>query len=185
MLNRSQAVGLTHSLLRLPLLSRVAHLDALHACRAQRDGDVLTADQDALYVFFFACGEADVEAAMQRLCVLPLDNLFSSMVSDISTDNMHKTLRKLRQAAWRGLPDYSRFVGVSAAIDAAPPADAFEAPAELPCDLQPEPGAEPEAHPPPLQAAPMPLPARQPQVRPQAIARHSTLSAVPSLGGNP
>jgi cellulose biosynthesis protein BcsE len=109
MLERSSSVGLRHSFLRLSMQSHVAHADAVRACVALRDGDVLTADHDALYVFMFACAETDVDAALGRLFSIPPTELFAAQTQYRSVEGVRNALRDLRVAARQGVPDYSAF----------------------------------------------------------------------------
>lgn len=105
MLARTEAAGLSHCLVRLQLLPTVAHLDALRACRVQRDGDLVTADAQGLYVFLFACRESDLDLALSHLFTLPLGALFSSQAQDATAGGMALVLERLRGAAAH-LPDY-------------------------------------------------------------------------------
>lgn len=114
MLARTEAAGLSHSLVRLQLLPTVAHLDALHACRAQRDGDLVTADAQGVHVFLFACRESDIELALSHLFTLPLGALFSSQAQDVTPVGMALMLERLRGAA-ASLPDYGPLLEPSAA----------------------------------------------------------------------
>lgn len=107
MLDRTSRMGLTHSFVRLSMQSHVNHLDAIQACLANRDGDIVTADQNALYVFMFSCAEPDIELALPRLFALPTTELFASQMSDSSLDGMRTMLRSLHDQARKGLPDYS------------------------------------------------------------------------------
>jgi cellulose biosynthesis protein BcsE len=109
MLVRSSSFGLQHCFLRLSMQPHVAHLDAIQACVALRDGDVLSADHNALYVFMFACAEADIEPALARLFSIPPGELFAARTLYTSVDGMRATLRDLREAARNGVPDYSGY----------------------------------------------------------------------------
>lgn len=107
MVSRSAPYGLVHSLVRLPMRPQIPHLDALRACTLVRDGDLLTADHDALYLFLFACTEADLEQALERLFAVPLDHYFFSQVHDHSPDGIATLLQPLRDSGSKTLPDYS------------------------------------------------------------------------------
>jgi cellulose biosynthesis protein BcsE len=109
MLARTHSAGLPHSFLRLTMQTHVAHLDAIQASLALRDGDVLSADQNALYVFMFACAETDVDPALARLFAIPPGELFAAQTLYTSVDGMRTALRALREAARLGVPDYSRY----------------------------------------------------------------------------
>ncbi|MBY0454901.1 MAG: cellulose biosynthesis protein BcsE [Burkholderiaceae bacterium] len=118
MLERTSGTGVGHCLVRLQVLPRVPHLDALRANRVSRDGDLMTADQDALYVFLFACREPDLEDALSRLFTLPLSQLFSDQSSDCTEAGMDVILSGLEAAARKGLPDHSLFLQSAATVTA-------------------------------------------------------------------
>ena len=128
MLDRTHAIGLSHSLVRLNVLAQIPHLDALRACHTARDGDLFTADHEAVYVFLFACREPDVDLALHRLFALPLTQLFSSEATDCSDTGIRAMTSHLQEALRKGLPDYS------ALLDPAPAATAVAtaAPASMP-----------------------------------------------------
>jgi hypothetical protein len=71
----------------------------------QRDGDLITADAQGLYVFLFACRESDLDLALSHLFTLPLGALFSSQAQDATAGGMALMLERLRGAAAH-LPDY-------------------------------------------------------------------------------
>lgn len=121
MVERSAVLGIEHCLLRLPLLRRVTHRDALAQCRVGRHGDVVSADREGLYLFLFACREPDVAASLARIFAEPVDTLFESM-SILPGDAL--ILRSIddlaRQAEQEGLPDYSPLLAPRAVPVAAP-----------------------------------------------------------------
>lgn len=128
MVESTQGLGVAHSLVRLQLLPRVPHLDALKACQIKRNGDLLTADENALYVFLFACSESDLADALRRLFVRPLDELMLSQVTDFTDATILQVLKELEAKARLGLIDHSPtldLLPVAAlpvqAPDAAPP----------------------------------------------------------------
>lgn len=103
---RQEASELTHTLVYLQLLPRVAHLDALRACRALRDGDLVSTDTSGLWVFLFACGAPDVPRTLGHMFTLALDQLFTAQAVDCSAAGIAVSLRRLRAQASE-LPDYS------------------------------------------------------------------------------
>lgn len=105
-LQRSRTVGLTHTLVHLQLLPQIAHLDALKACRALRDGDVVTADAQGILAFMFACSAAEVAQALRNMFTVPVEQLFAAQVVDSTALGTDAMLRQLHQQA-RKLPDYS------------------------------------------------------------------------------
>lgn len=119
MLERTGASGLHHSFLRLSMQPQVAHLDAVAACLPMRDGDLVTTDQNAMYVFMFACAEADIGQALNRLFTSAVDSLFASQTVFDTDEAMQAALNDLREAARLGLPDYSAYRNTTAAtVDA-------------------------------------------------------------------
>ncbi len=131
MLGRTGPRGLRHSFLRLTMQRHVAHLDAIQACVALRDGDVLSTDQNALYVFMFACAETDVDPALARLFSIAPSELFAGQTLFGSVDGVQAVLRALREAARKGVPDYSAYRSTrtaSAPQSAAPGAGPSAAP---------------------------------------------------------
>ncbi len=114
MLQRSRAVGLVHSLVHLQLLPRIAHVDALKACRVLRNGDLVTADAQGLQLFLFACTPSDVPYALNNMFALPLEQLFAAQTVDSSEVGIAHALQQLRTQAAR-LPDYTVALQAAAA----------------------------------------------------------------------
>jgi cellulose biosynthesis protein BcsE len=110
MLDSTHGLNVVHSLVRLRLLPRMPHLDAILACRMSRNGDLLTADSEALYVFLFACPESELEAAMHRLFALPLSQLCISQVADFTDVSIMAVIKALAIKDKMGLPDFSHFL---------------------------------------------------------------------------
>ena len=107
MLDRTEPLGMTHCIVQLPLLPEVAHLDALAACHIGRDGDLVTADEQALWLFLFACRAPDVEGTLKRLFVLPPAALFNQMRVRPEADSIRRALDRLRRHAVDAVTDYS------------------------------------------------------------------------------
>lgn len=76
-LQKTDAIEMHHMLVRLDLLPDKAHLDVLLSCQPRRANDVVTADQAHVYIFIYACRESDLEAALARIVLEPLPQLFS------------------------------------------------------------------------------------------------------------
>lgn len=110
MLERTKGTGVGHCLVRMQVLPRVPHLDAIQANKVSRDGDLITADHQALYVFLFACREPDLEDALARVFKLPLSQLFADQASDCTDGGMDVTLTRLEEEIRKGLPDHSLFL---------------------------------------------------------------------------
>lgn len=97
---------LTHTLVHLQLLPRVAHLDALRSCRALRDGDLFSADTAGIWVFLFACSAPDVPQILRHMFTPAPEQLFSAHTADSSASGIAAALQQLHAQAL-GLPDYS------------------------------------------------------------------------------
>ena len=110
MLERTSHRRLTHALLRLTIQPHLAHLDVLRACVAKRDGDLVSADGRALYVFMFACAESDTDAALARIFNLPPSELFGAQDVYSGLEGMRGALHRLHDALPAGAPDYSEFL---------------------------------------------------------------------------
>lgn len=114
MLKRAERIGLGHTLLRLPLLSRVAQLDALQACQARRFGDIFTADQHHVYLFLFACREPDVDLTLDRIFSVPVAELFSSIIIEPTSELIWEVVSQLQRGNEDSLmPDYSAMLQAS------------------------------------------------------------------------
>ncbi|MBY0412332.1 MAG: cellulose biosynthesis protein BcsE, partial [Burkholderiaceae bacterium] len=145
MLKRTHSIGLSHSLVQLTVLAQVPHLDALRACHTVRDGDVFTADHEALYVFLFACREPDVEMALNRLFTLPLTQLFAFEATDCTYAGIQAMATRLQESLRKGLPDYSELLNPAATVGATvyalaptPQPDRIAVPGQAPLPTLPE-----------------------------------------------
>lgn len=107
MIDRTAPTGMEHCIVQLPLLPQVAHLDALAACQIARDGDLVTADERALWLFLFACRAPDVEGALKRLFTLPPSVLFNQMRVRPEPDTMRRAIERLRRHGVDAVTDYS------------------------------------------------------------------------------
>lgn len=76
-MRRCQEYRIESCMVRLTLVKGLTPLDALRYCQTRRAGDLVTADADAVYLFLYACREADLGAALTSLLRLPLSELFS------------------------------------------------------------------------------------------------------------
>lgn len=112
-LERSRGTGLEHCLVHLLLLPSVAHLDALRACRALRDGDLFSADASGVYAFLFGCTQADLDDVLARMFTLPLEQCFGAQLVDASRDGIAATLDELRASA-PDLPDFTALLPTAA-----------------------------------------------------------------------
>ena len=107
MLDRTADTPLQHSLVQLPLLAHIAHLDALLACNPRRDGDLITADASGIWLFLFGCADDDVMPALEALFTLPCSELAAHV--EIATDRgeQQQVLARLRASAESAPVDYT------------------------------------------------------------------------------
>jgi cellulose biosynthesis protein BcsE len=128
MVESSRGLGVTNSYVQLQLLPRVPHIDAIGANRIARDGDLLTADENALHVFLFACPEPDLELALSRVFACPLSILFISQVVSFTDASIMGILKALEGKIRHGLPDYTEALAMVAGAtpDESPPPVQFD-----------------------------------------------------------
>jgi cellulose biosynthesis protein BcsE len=157
MLERTRPVALSHCLVQLPLLPQVAHLDALLACRINRDGDLVTADDEGLSLFLFACREPDVNATLERLFGVPASELFSLIRVAPEAESIGDALAALRRGAADAVADYSAILQASRPRPAERPAEGAPRPAAAAPVLRPL----TPAHPAPRQLQPHALSLRR------------------------
>jgi cellulose biosynthesis protein BcsE len=107
MVDRTADAALEHSLIQMPLLPHIAHLDALLACSPRRDGDLITADQHGISLFLFGCSGDDVMAAIDSLFTVPCSELAQHV--EIASDRpaQQRALAQLRRAAEEAPVDYT------------------------------------------------------------------------------
>jgi len=107
MLERTAGTQLEHSLVQMPLLPHVAHLDALLACQARRDGDVVSADARGLFIFLFGCPHRDVMTALESLFAIPCSELAQHVQIEPDASSQRLALARLRRATDESPADYS------------------------------------------------------------------------------
>jgi cellulose biosynthesis protein BcsE len=181
MLDRTQSIGLSHSLVQLNMLAQTPHLDALRACHMSRDGDLLTADHEAVYVFLFACREPDVELTLNRLFAIPPTQLFASEAIDCSHAGIQVMADHLQKSVHKGSPDYSALLHSSTSA----PRPGAAAPTQLAIASVPSAATWPLKRSAPTDPVePLTAPVRHtatgPSVQPRPIARRT--APQPSVG---
>ena len=95
--DRSRLIKLEHALIHMPLLENVAHIDALKACVIKRPGDMISADNQSLYLFLFACRESDVDIALSHMFKQPLADYFEEQYRYFDIDRIREVLSDLQQ----------------------------------------------------------------------------------------
>ncbi|KDB07277.1 cellulose biosynthesis protein BcsE [Burkholderia sp. lig30] len=137
-MDRGLVLALPHTLVKMPLLPDVAHVDALQHCMPRRAGDVVTADAENLYVFLFACDPADADEALKHIFDVPVERLSDRIVC-LGNGSVDAELEALKAQNRRApIADYSDLFakadpdagggGAAAATDAPVGADAGAAP---------------------------------------------------------
>ncbi len=107
MIQRTAGEQIQHSLVHLPLLPHIAHLDALLACSPRRDGDLITANVDGVCLFLFGCAADDVMAALDSLFTVPCSELAQNLQISVDAADQAAVLQSLRRAAEEAPVDYT------------------------------------------------------------------------------
>jgi len=121
-------------MVRLTLVNGLTPLDALRYCETRRAGDLITADADALYLFLYACRDADLADALRFLFHLPVSELFSSESRYPTPRDIAGACAGLSRSAG-GAPDLSAALSQATAL--APPK--AQVPAAAPANNGPVP----------------------------------------------
>lgn len=107
-LHKTDTIEMHHVLVKLDLLPDRAHLDVLLNCQPRRANDVVTADEAHVYIFLFACREPDVDSALSRIIIEPLERMFSGQSYWSGRLNILDELEVLREKSLRNrLADFS------------------------------------------------------------------------------
>jgi cellulose biosynthesis protein BcsE len=122
MIDRTAHAPLNHTLVHLPLLPHVAHVDALIACAPRRDGDVISNNASGLYLFLFGCAPDDAMAALDSIFVTPCSEIAQHVQIDPDPASQLRTLARLRQEAEEGNTDFSAVLRGITASGRRPPA---------------------------------------------------------------
>jgi hypothetical protein len=101
-LEASLTTGVEHSLVRLPLLPHVAHLDVLLALQPARDGDLVTADGQSVLVFLHGCAAGDAVRVLAEEAGFDAERFASHM--EIEPDPL---AQERLVAALAGRPDFT------------------------------------------------------------------------------
>jgi cellulose biosynthesis protein BcsE len=107
MLERTAETPLEHSLVHLPLLSHVSHIDALQACTPRRDGDLVSADSRGLHLFLFGCPADDAMTALDSLFAVPCSELAHHVQIDYEAHTQRLALADLRRHNEKAPASYS------------------------------------------------------------------------------
>lgn len=129
-LERSRMLHVQNALLRLPLAYGLLPLDALRYCNVKRAGDLCTADAGSVYLFLYACREADVDKTLERVFGLPVSELFTAEDRIFSYRTIHDAMADLEaRHQLEHYPDHSTGLAVT---DASAKAEGIVASAPAP-----------------------------------------------------
>ncbi|WNV03184.1 cellulose biosynthesis protein BcsE [Candidatus Methylospira mobilis] len=107
-LDRTHDINIQHALISLDLLPGRSHIDALLAYHPKRKGDVMTADNASLFIFFFACREPDIDTALERSLNVSINDLFLHETRMTNSEDINASIQRLRKlAAQTHLVDYT------------------------------------------------------------------------------
>lgn len=113
-LHKTEAIEMHHVLVSLDLLPEKAHLDVLLNCQPRRANDVVTADESHVYIFLFACREPDIDAALRRIIIEPIEQLFDGHSYWSGRGNILDALERLQaKSNLTGLADYSSVLPIA------------------------------------------------------------------------
>jgi cellulose biosynthesis protein BcsE len=96
-----QAIGhghhlsVAHALVRLLPPPGLKPLEVLASLETQRMGDLYTADDESIYVFFYSCREEHVDLAMDRLFRIPVSELSEGEVRFLSLETIAQAIDAL------------------------------------------------------------------------------------------
>jgi cellulose biosynthesis protein BcsE len=107
-LDRTHDINIQHALVCFDLLPGRSHIDALMAFHPKRKGDVMTADNKSLFIFFFACREPDIDIALDRSLNIKLDEMFMHEIRWSNSEDISARKQQLAElAAQTTLTDYT------------------------------------------------------------------------------
>ncbi len=92
---RSVYSNVDFSLIKLTLLPGMSAEECLRLCHIRRDGDVVTAANNALYVLFSAIRKTDIDIAINRIFEFPVRDLFRSTITLEIKEDIEVELRHI------------------------------------------------------------------------------------------
>jgi cellulose biosynthesis protein BcsE len=106
-MERTRGLHVEHCLVRFTLLQHVRLLDALKAYQPSRLGDMVTADNEAVYVFLYACPQADLLSALDAIFRPRVDGLFGGQFVTNTPETIDGMLVHVQDAIDLGVSDYT------------------------------------------------------------------------------
>lgn len=107
-LDRAETLNIPCALIVGRPVSGQLPIHVLHQIGLSRPGDLLTADNDLVYIFLNACQQAVMLSTLERILDAPMDSLFSDTRFLIRREDIQpELLALLRAEEAGGLPDHS------------------------------------------------------------------------------
>ncbi len=94
-ISRSIYSNVDFSLIKLILLPGMSAEECLRLCHIRRDGDVVTATNNALYVLFSAIRKTDIDIAINHIFEFPVRDLFHSTVTLDTKEDIDVEMRQI------------------------------------------------------------------------------------------
>ncbi|WP_028865784.1 cellulose biosynthesis protein BcsE [Psychromonas aquimarina] len=126
-ISRSAQTRIQFALVKLALLPGMTAGECLRLCHIRRDGDVITACEDSIYVLFTAVRHNDVETALNNIFEFSAGDLFRSFTA---FDNLHDIETELLTVVEKSIEVSNEVEGITTqhTIFSSQPAPAAEAP---------------------------------------------------------
>lgn len=93
-----------HVLIQLNLLEGISQLSILRAFRANRPGDLITADREDIYLFLFGCGVSDIPIALANCFSTEVRHAFAAEVQWTEMTGILARLMELEREWDRDVP---------------------------------------------------------------------------------
>jgi len=97
--DRTRSLELHSALVNMSLMPGLGTLETLRCCTVKRKGDLVTADNDSLYVFLSSCEARHIGVALGHMFKLPISVLFSEEIRYLTEDDISEALHKFDQRA--------------------------------------------------------------------------------------
>lgn len=102
---RHEGAAVTHHvLIQLTLLEGISQLSILSAFRANRPGDLITADREDIYLFLFGCGISDIPIALANCFSAEVRHAFAAEVQWTELKGILARLMELEREWDRDVP---------------------------------------------------------------------------------
>lgn len=157
-------------------------LEILNRIKLSRPGDLVTADNDACYLFFNACQQSVILPTLERLLGCSVDSVFSEVRFQVSREEMGHDIAALLHNAQAGLAvDYTAMIAAPAPVSVpvlpAVGDTGTSSPAATAAQWSASPSMPPEVSGGPLHSALASAPIAQAGAAPPTAAAHESDSA--------